>query len=141
MAISKAQDIMHSGAECIMENDSLLKAAQRMRDLGVGSMPICGSDDKLKGMITDRDIVVRCCAEGRNPQDMRAGELAQGNVFWVDADSSIDDTLRIMEQHRIRRLPVIQNHRLVGMISEGDLARTLHDDRLKHFVETVCVAQ
>src|SRR5438876_157963 len=64
-AVRLARDIMHAGAECITEGDTLATAAQRMRDLGVGSLPICGADDRLHGIITDRDIVVRCIAEGR----------------------------------------------------------------------------
>ena len=73
---------MHPGAECIGENGSLAAAAQKMRDLGVGSLPICGADDRLHGILTDRDIVVRCIAEGRDPAQLRAGDLAQGTVFW-----------------------------------------------------------
>jgi CBS domain-containing protein len=133
----QARDIMHADAECIGENDSLESAAQKMRDLGVGSLPICGADDRLHGIITDRDIVTRCIAEGRDPSEMRAGDLAQGTLFWVDATAPIDDVLRQMEEHRVKRLPVIENHRLVGVISEADLARSLSEHRLAEFVEKV----
>jgi CBS domain-containing protein len=136
-AARRARDIMHPGAECVSENDTLAAAAQRMRDLGVGSLPICGADDRLHGIITDRDIVVRCIAEGRDPAQVRAGELAQGTLFWVDAAADVDDVLREMEDHRVKRLPVIENHRLVGVISEADLARNLSEDRLAEFVEKV----
>lgn len=132
-----ARDIMHAGAECIGENDTLLRAAQLMRDLKVGSLPICGEDDRLHGIITDRDIVMQCCAEGRNPADVRASELANERLHWVAADTNLGDALQLMEQHKIRRLPVIENHRLVGMISEGDLAKNLKDQQLKHFIESV----
>jgi len=132
-----ARDIMHAGAECVSEGDSLLTAAQRMRDLGVGSMPICGADDRLHGIITDRDITIGCVAEGRDPATMRAIDLAQGDVFWVDAASGITEVLREMETHQVKRLPVIENHRLVGVISEADLARNLSEDQLAEFVERV----
>ena len=135
--VSTARDIMHAGAECIGANDTLLKAAQMMRALDVGSLPICGEDDRLHGMITDRDIVLRCCAEGRSPSDMRASELADERLYWISADADIGEALRVMEQHKIRRIPVIDNHRLVGMISEGDLAKNLHDERLNRFMEAV----
>lgn len=135
--MNTARDIMHTGADCIGENDSLLRASQMMRDLNVGSLPICGEDDRLHGMITDRDIVLRCCAEGRNPADMRASELANERLHWVSADTDLGDALSLMERNKIRRLPVIENHRLVGMISEGDLAKNLHDERLSHFIEAV----
>jgi CBS domain-containing protein len=133
----RAREIMHPGAECITENDTLDVAARKMRDLGVGSLPICGADDRLHGIVTDRDIVVRCIAEGRHPAEVRASELAQGTVFWVDAAADVDEVLRQMEDHQVKRLAVIENHRLVGMISEADLARHLSEDRLADFVEKV----
>ncbi|MGP4017070.1 CBS domain-containing protein [Saccharopolyspora sp. 5N708] len=135
--MTTARDIMHSGAQCIGEDESLYKAAQMMRDLKVGSLPICGRDDRLHGIITDRDIVLRCCAEGRNPAEVKAGELAQGTPHWVEATSDVGQVLSMMEQYQIRRVPVIAEHRLVGMISEADLARHLTDDQLAHFVESV----
>ncbi len=133
----QARDIMHPGAECITEDDTLAAAAQKMRDLRVGSLPICGPDDRLHGILTDRDIVVRCIAEGRDPAQMRASEAAQGTLFWVDAAAGIDEVLREMEDHQVKRLPVIENHRLVGVISEADLARNLSEDRLAEFIEKV----
>jgi CBS domain-containing protein len=132
-----ARDIMHGGAECVDQTATLTLAAQKMRDLGVGSLPICGADDKLHGILTDRDIVIRCVAEGRDPAAVTAGDLAQGTVFWVDSNADLDTVVGEMEQHRIKRLPVIENHRLVGMISEADLARHLSEDRLAEFVEKV----
>ncbi|MEU8269290.1 CBS domain-containing protein [Sphaerisporangium sp. NPDC049002] len=131
-----AQDVMHEGALCISERDSLRMAAQMMRDLQVGSLPICGDDDRLKGVITDRDIVVKCCASGGNVDETTAGELASGLV-WIDADASLEDALATMEQHQIKRLPVIRDHRLVGMITEADLARNLPDGELAEFVHRV----
>ncbi|GAB3291260.1 CBS domain-containing protein [Parasphingorhabdus pacifica] len=135
--MTMARDIMHSGAQCVGEDESLHQAAQMMRDLKVGSLPICGKDDRLHGMITDRDIVIHCCAEGRNPAEVMASEMAQGTPHWVEAGSDMNEILRIMEEHKIRRLPVIEDHRLVGMISEADLARNLSDEEVAHFVESV----
>lgn len=139
--MTTARDIMHPGAECIGEDQSLFTAAQMMRDLDVGSLPICGKDDRLHGIITDRDIVLRCCAEGRDPAQVKAGEMAQGTPHWIDAQSDVDQVLTMMEQHKIRRIPVIADHRLVGMISEADLAQHLNDDQLAHFVETICAGK
>jgi CBS domain-containing protein len=136
----QARDIMHPGAECIGENDSIATAAQRMRDLGVGSLPICGADDRLHGILTDRDITVKCIAEGRDPAQVRAGDLVEGTLFWVDANADIGEVLNQMEDHRVKRLPVIESHRLVGMISEADLARHLDEHRLAEFVEKVYAA-
>ncbi|MGW1679953.1 CBS domain-containing protein [Saccharopolyspora sp. NPDC002376] len=139
--MTTARDIMHAGAKCVNEDDSLYTAAQMMRDLKVGSLPICGRDNRLHGIITDRDIVLRCCAEGRNPAEVKAGELAQGKPHWVDAGSDVAKVLTMMEQHQIRRVPVIAEHQLVGMISESDLARHLSDEQLAHFVESVYAAR
>jgi len=136
-AVRQARDIMHSGAECIGEGDSVAAAAQKMRDLGVGSLPICGADDRLHGILTDRDIVLRCIAEGRDPAQVRAGDLAQETLFWAEASASVGEVLHQMEDHRVKHLPVIENHRLVGIITEADLARHLDEHRLAEFVEKV----
>ena len=81
------------------------------------------TDGALRGIITDRDIVCRCIAEGHDPRMMTAAELAMGTPIWVDANADEDEVLQLMESNQIRRLPVIEDHRLVGMISEADLAR------------------
>lgn len=138
--MTTAREIMHAGVECIGEHDTLRHAAVRMRELDVGALPICGDDDRLHGMITDRDIVVKCVATDADPATMTAGELAQGRSYWVDADAGLDDVLAQMEEHRIRRVPVIEEHRLVGIISEADLGRHLSEvsaDKVGHFVEAV----
>jgi CBS domain-containing protein len=132
-----ARDIMHPGAECVGEDETVAAAAQKMRDLGVGSLPICGADDRLHGILTDRDITVKCIADGRDPAQVRAGDLAQDTLFWVDATAGLSEVLHQMEDHRVKRLPVIENHRLIGMISEADLARHLDEHRLAEFVEKV----
>src|SRR5919199_4131385 len=73
-----AREIMSGGVDCIGENETVAEAARKMAQLGVGALPICGEDDRLKGMLTDRDIVVKVIAEGKDPNSCRAGELAQG---------------------------------------------------------------
>jgi CBS domain-containing protein len=135
--MSRARDIMHAGAECVDASESLRTAAQKMRDLQVGALPICGSDNRLTGIITDRDIVLRCVAEGIDPATCTAGELAQGTPVWVEADADEEEVLQTMEQHRIRRLPVMENRKLVGMISEADIATHLNDDKLAHFASSI----
>ena len=103
-------------APSVAASDTLETAAWMMRDGHVGSLPICGPDNRLQGIITDRDIVVKCLAEGRDPKTTTAGDLAQGKPVWVDADADDSDVLRLMEEHQIRRLPVIEERRLVGML-------------------------
>ncbi|MEU7689745.1 CBS domain-containing protein [Microbispora hainanensis] len=135
-ATKTAGQVMHEGAECIGEHESLRRAAEMMRDMNVGALPICGDDDRLKGIITDRDIVIKCCAEGKDLDQTTAGELARGLV-WVDANASVEDALMKMEEHQIKRMPVIENHRIVGMITEADLAKELPDSKLAEFVHRI----
>ncbi|MFG2191085.1 CBS domain-containing protein [Streptomyces sp. NPDC048639] len=135
----KVRDIMTSGTQCIGENQSILEACRMMRDMKVGSLPICGADDRLKGMITDRDIVVKCCAEGMDLERTKAGRFT-GELHWIDADAPMTEALEMMERHQVKRLPVIDvrdNHRLCGMISEQNLARSISDEQLAEFVERV----
>ncbi|WP_340377341.1 CBS domain-containing protein [Streptomyces sp. SS7] len=139
--MTAARDIMHVGATCVQENETLLDAARRMKELDVGALPICGPDDRLHGIITDRDIVVKCLARGKDPSTMTAGQLEQGKPVTVDAGADADQVLQAMEEHRIRRLPVVDDHRLVGMISEADLARHLPEEQVGHFVEAVCAVR
>lgn len=118
-----ARDIMTQGAECIGESETLIDAARKMRDLDVGALPICGDDDRLKGVLTDRDIVVRCLAAGDDPAAITAGSLAEGKPVTIGADDPIEEVLSTMSANQVRRLPVIDGHRLVGIISEGDIAQ------------------
>jgi CBS domain-containing protein len=119
------------------ESETLLDAARKMRDLDVGALPICGGDDRLKGMLTDRDIVVKCLAEGGDPATTEAGSLAQGKPVTIGADDPADEILRTMKQYKVRRLPVIDGQRLVGMVSLADVARGLPDDKVGDIVEAI----
>ncbi|OBB63481.1 CBS domain-containing protein [Mycobacterium sp. 852014-50255_SCH5639931] len=136
--MTTAREIMHAGATCVGEHESLTAAARQMRDLGVGALPICGEDDRLHGMITDRDIVIKCVAAERDPDAMLASELAQGSAYHVEADASIEQMLTVMEEHQVRRLPVIDKHRLVGIVSEADIARHLPEHAIAQFVKAIC---
>jgi CBS domain-containing protein len=117
-----ARAIMTGGVECVREHETVLEAARKMDQLGVGSLPICGSDERLKGMLTDRDIVVKVLALGQDPSSTTAGQLAQGKPVTIGADDSVQELARTMAQHQVKRLPVIDGHRLVGVVSEADLA-------------------
>lgn len=135
--MTTARDIMHAGARCIGQRQTLAEAARMMRDLGVGALPICGEDDRLRGIITDRDIVIQCLAEGGDPTTMTAEELAQGTPAHVEAGADTSEVLELMKRRQVKRLPVIEDHRLVGMISEADLARSLPEDQVGAFVEAL----
>jgi uncharacterized membrane protein/CBS domain-containing protein len=121
----KARDIMSRGTECVSASDTLETAARRMAEEGVGALPICGEDDRLKGMLTDRDIVVKAIARGKDVVRTLVSELAEGKPVTIGADDSVHETLATMERAQVRRLPVIDGHRLVGIISAADIARHL----------------
>ncbi|MEU5895457.1 MULTISPECIES: CBS domain-containing protein [Streptomyces] len=135
--MTTAGDIMHRGARWIPEHETLDRAAQLMSELDVGALPISDENERLCGILTDRDIVVGCVAKGHDPSRTTAGEMAKGTPRWIDAGADVGEVLREMQGHRIRRLPVIENKRLVGMISEADLAVHLTDDQLAGWVESV----
>jgi CBS domain-containing protein len=142
VADKKARDIMSPDCQCIGENETALDAARKLAELDVGSMPICGEDDRLKGMLTDRDIVVKVLAQGKDPASVRAGELGAGDgkTITIGADDSIDEALRTMTQYKVRRLPVIDGKRLVGIISQADIATNLDEEKVGDLVEAISAA-
>jgi CBS domain-containing protein len=135
-----ARDVMTGGAECIGENETLVDAARKMKELDVGAMPICGEDDRLKGMLTDRDIVVKALAVDKDPGSTRAGDFAEGKPVTIGADDSVEEALHTMAEHHVRRLPVIDGHELVGVVSQADLARNLEDEKVGDLVEAISAA-
>jgi CBS domain-containing protein len=142
MADKTARDIMSDDCTCIGENDTVLDAAKKLAELDVGALPICGEDDRLKGMLTDRDIVVKVLAQGKDPSSTKAGELGQGDAktVTIGADDPIEEALRTMTEHKVRRLPVIDEQRLVGIISQADIARNLDEEKTGDLVEAISAA-
>jgi CBS domain-containing protein len=120
--MTTAQDIMTPAPQCVRHDQTLVDAARMMATMDVGSLPICGPEGKLVGMLTDRDIVVRCLAAGDDPSAVTAGELAEGKPTYVAADADISEVLRVMQEQQIRRVPVIEDRQLVGIISQGDIS-------------------
>jgi CBS domain-containing protein len=135
--MASAREIMTPDVTCIGEKESLADAAQKMAQLDVGSLPICGEDNRLKGMLTDRDIVVKAIAKGRNPAEVTAGEFAQGKPVTIGADDDAAEILRTMGSHQVRRLPVIDGHNLVGMVALADVARALSDRPVGELVDAI----
>jgi CBS domain-containing protein len=132
-----AREIMTGDAECIGESETIADAAQKMKSLDVGSLPICGEDDRLKGMLTDRDIVVKVLADGKDPGQTKAGELGQGEPVTIGADDSAEEALRTMSEHKVRRLPVIDGHELIGILSQGDLATELGAEQVGELIGAI----
>jgi len=123
--MTTARDLMSHDVTCIRTDQTLVEAARIMRDLDVGALPICGDDDRLHGMLTDRDIVVGCLADSGDPATTQAAEFAAEETVTVGADDSAEEVLRTMSDHQVRRLPVIDGRRLVGIISQADVARSM----------------
>ena len=134
---STAREIMSGSAECIGENESIADAARKMDQLGVGALPICGEDERLKGMITDRDIVIKVIAKGMDPSSTTAGQLGQGKPVTIGADDSIDELVRTMSEHQVKRVPVIDGHRLIGMVSEADVVASAPQEQVIDLVRNV----
>ena len=116
---------------------TLAEIAERMRDENVGAIPIVDDDDKLCGIITDRDIVVRAVAEGEDPGECTAEEILSEQLHTIDPDADIEDAADLMAEHRIRRLPVVEDEVVIGMISLGDLAVKSEEDEASDVLEDV----
>lgn len=121
--VTTAREIMHPGVRCVDEDANLVEAARMMRDLDVGSLPICGKDDRLHGIITDRDIVIRVLAGGKDPKTTRVSEAMTADPVTVSPDTSVDEAQKVMAERQVRRLPVVEDGRLVGLVVIGQVAR------------------
>ncbi|MEE1928942.1 CBS domain-containing protein [Streptomyces sp. TRM 70351] len=135
--MTTAREIMTPGAECIGEQDSTLEAARKMTELGVGALPVCGTDNKLKGVLTDRDLVVKVLGVGKDPGQTKAGELAQGEAVTIGADDDAEEVMVTMTEHKVRRLPVIDGQELVGMVAQADVARALPQPKVGDLLEAL----
>jgi CBS domain-containing protein len=135
-----ARDLMTGGAECIGENETVVEAAKKMAQLDVGALPICGEDNRLKGMLTDRDIAVKVLAQDKDPSSTKAGELGEGKPVTIGADDSVEEALQTMKGEKVRRLPVIDGHDLIGVVSQGDLATNISDEHVGDLVEAISAA-
>ena len=135
--MTTARDIMTPDAQCVSESDDLVTAARRMAELAIGSLPICGEDNRLKGMITDRDIIVKVLAEGKDPASCRVGDLAQGKPVTIGADDDAAEILATMSEYQVRRLPVIDGHDLVGIVALSDVAKALPDKPVGEVLQAI----
>jgi CBS domain-containing protein len=137
--MANARDLMTPDPACVRESDTVRTAAEQMSKLNVGSLPICGEDNRLKGMLTDRDIVVKVLAGGKDPMAVLAGELAQGEAVTIGADDDAEEILRTMRDHQVRRLPVIDGHDLVGIVALADVARALPNSPVGDLLDALSV--
>jgi CBS domain-containing protein len=115
------EEVMTTNLRTVNVDDTALEAAQVMRDNDIGDV-IVVENGEVTGIVTDRDIAVRGVAEGRDAESTTVGEIATTGVKAIEPDASVDDALRMMREHDIRRLPVVKNGRPAGIVSLGDLA-------------------
>jgi CBS domain-containing protein len=127
----QVKEVMTQGVECAGPSDTIASAAERMRDLDVGSLPVCGDNDRLVGMITDRDITIRGTAGCCQPEATAVRELMTPNIVYCFEDQDINEAAELMKEKQIRRVVVLNREkRLVGIVSLGDVAVDTHDEQL-----------
>ena len=126
----RVSEVMTRGVECVGPDATLQEAAAKMKSLDVGPLPVC-DNDRLVGMVTDRDITVRSVSDGHNPRTDRVRDAMTPKVIYCSEDQDIAEAAKLMKENRIRRLPVLnRDKRLVGIVSLGDLAVETHDEQL-----------
>jgi CBS domain-containing protein len=139
--MTTAREIMSPEAHWVEADVSVADAARRLREQGVGALPICDGNGHLQGVVTDRDITVNVVADGLDPSQMVVGELAgRGEVVTIGADDPVEEAIRTMKDHDVRRLPVIDGDQFVGMVSQADIARDLPDSRVGDLVAAISSA-
>jgi CBS domain-containing protein len=127
-------------ADFVEPGVTLADAAREMAQDDVGALPVC-ENGKLVGMLTDRDIVVRAIAEGRDPSATKVSDIVERTeVVTIGADDSLEEALRTMKEHGVRRLPVIDGHELIGVVSQADIAKNCPEEKLGDLVEAISSA-
>ena len=129
-------DVMTPGVETTTSSEALRDAARTMREGDFGSMPVV-DDGRLVGILTDRDIVVRGVAEGLDPKVARVGDVASRTPVAVAPDQDLDEAMELMAEHRVRRLPVVDDGRLVGVVSQADVALEAKEKKTGEVVQQI----
>ena len=130
------RDAMTEGPRSIGASASVVEAARLMREEHIGSLPIT-DDEQLVGMITDRDITTRVVAEAADPKTTSVGDVYSQDLISIEPDEDLEEALRLMARHQVRRLPVIENGRLVGIVAQADIALGESEKRTGELVEAI----
>jgi len=129
---------MTPSAEWLPADASVEAAARKMAQDDIGALPVCDTDGHLRGVVTDRDLVVKVIAAGRDPEETHVAEIAdQPEVVTIGADDPAEEAIRTMKEHGVRRLPVIDGKQLVGMVSQADIARAMPDAKVGELVGAI----
>jgi len=132
----KIREVMTPAPETIQADRSASEAAKKMKEADAGMIPVMDNGNLL-GTVTDRDIALRVVAEGKDPQATTVGEIASRDVVTVQPDESLDDALQKMAKHQVRRLPVVEDGRLIGVVAQADVAREGNEQAVGHAVEEI----
>ena len=139
--MTTAREIMTPDATFCPDDTTAADAARRMAQEDIGALPVCNADGRLAGVVTDRDLAVRVVAEGRDPEQTTLSDLLDGTeVVTIGADDSVEEAIRTMKDHAVRRLPVIDGTSLVGMVSQADIARAMPDAKIGDLVDAISSA-
>jgi CBS domain-containing protein len=131
------RDLMTKKPRSLASGSSVIDAARLMRDEDAGLIPVV-EGEKLVGTVTDRDIAIRVVAEGKSPESTTVGEIASRKLVTIDPQQGLDDALRLMARHQVRRLPVVEEDgKLVGIVAQADIARTASDAQTGDLVEDI----
>lgn len=140
--MATARDIMTPDPIIFGVDDSVVDIAKRMESDDIGAVIICNPEERMQGMVTDRDLAVQVIAAGRDPSTCTAGDLVDGReVVTIGADDDLELAIRTMKDHAVRRLPVIDGHRVVGIISQADLALHVEEGMVGELVEVISGAR
>jgi len=135
--MTSARDIMTRNPDYLGGDATVTDVAKRLAKDSVGAIPICDNSGHLRGVVTDRDVVVDVIAAGKNPDDVKASDLVQGEAVTIGADDSVDEAIQTMKDHKVRRLPVIDGKKLVGMVSQADIARACAPEQIGDLVAAI----
>jgi CBS domain-containing protein len=132
-----AREIMTADEKYLTAEDTALDAARRFAEDSIGAVPVCDGDGKLRGVVSDRDLVLEVIAAGKNPSDVKLIDLVHGEAVTIGADDSVEEAIRTMSEHKVRRLPVIDGTALVGMVSQADIARSCPPEQVGKLVAAI----
>jgi len=137
MGRKKVHEVMTDRPRCVTPDTAVAEAAQLMASEDVGSLPVLDGD-RMVGVITDRDIVVRAVAKGKDPKGMPVREVASSDLVTLNPDDDLSDALSLMASHQVRRLPVVDaDNRLVGIVAQADLARVAGEKAVGEMIEDI----
>lgn len=129
---------MTAPPEHLAGDATLAEVATELAKNDIGMVPVCNSEGRLEGVVTDRDIIVKAVAAGRDPAAVKVSEIAdQDEVVTIGADDSVEEAIQTMKSHKVRRLPVIDGHKLVGVVSQADVARSLPKEKAGELLEAI----